>query len=114
MLGIGFRASLSKSFVMPVRGLAAVVAIAIPALPAGLPPWMCRSTVVAVPLGATKRGSAEMLFASWPVAVCQSESAGSSTELNRPTKPPVPVAYRSLRLLERPAGFGVVPATVIA
>ena len=61
---VAFRESPSKSFVMPVRGLAAVLVIGVPAPAAGLVFRMCRSTVVAVPFGLMNCGSAEMLFAS--------------------------------------------------
>ena len=61
---VGLRESLSKSFVMPVRGFAAVLVIGVPAPAAGLVFRMCRSTVAAVPFGLMNCGSAEMLFAS--------------------------------------------------
>ena len=77
MLGtVALRVSPSKSFVMPRSGLASVLVIGMPVPAAGLVFWICRSAVAAFPFGLRNCGSAEMLFASWPVAVCQSERVG--------------------------------------
>src|SRR3954468_2767011 len=77
------RGSLSKSLVIP--------AMVRPAATHGLVDCMCRSTVAAVPFGLRNCGSVEILFASKPVAVCQSDRAVWSGP-NNPTKPPIPVA----------------------
>ena len=60
---LGSLGLLSKSFVIPAMGVALPLT--------GDDALTCRLTVVAVPVGLINCGSAEMLFASFPVAVCQ-------------------------------------------
>ena len=93
---VGLRGSLSKSFVTAASGVAIFATGDVSEL-------KCRSTVVALPFGATSCGSTETECASRPVAVCQLERVGSSVLARRPTNPPVPLANRSLKSEVAPA-----------
>lgn len=65
--GVG-RRSPSKSMVIP--------GIIMPAPTQGLESRMCRSTVLASPVGLMYCEFIEMLCASWPLAACQAASVG--------------------------------------